>query len=228
MLKDLDLDLNLDLFGSKTGGRLSTRYCKPKKYRHVSRNMVRYERAVELVKDVSVEILAGNTVHALLSGNFIFGDFFEAFAVENDILINDLTISTLAYGKENVDSFRNLIVGDYVESLNLIVSDYFYSHNRDNVLYTWEQLDVDNKFQLAVAGTHTKVSLMLIGDKKIVITGSANLRSSRSVEEITIQTNPELYDFHKTWHDDVLAQYATIKKSIRGGDLWVVIDEQQS
>ena len=226
MLDDLDLNLDFDLFAEKTGKRLNNRYCKPKKYRHVSQNMVKYERAVELVDSMSSAILAGDTVHALLSGNFIYGDFFEAFAVQNDLLIDDLTISTLAYGKDNVDSLKNLLVGDYVKQLNLIVSDYFYSHNRDNVLYTYEQLDIDNKFQLAIAGTHTKVALFKIGDKKIVITGSANLRSSRSVEEITIQTNPDLYDFHMQWHSEILEQYATIKKSIRAGKLWEMLDEQ--
>lgn len=228
MLNDLDLNLDLSLFDVKHGKGVSNRYCKPKKFKSVSQNRVKYGNAVEMVKNVSDAVLSGQVVHALLSGNFIFGDFIEAFAVENNLLIEDLTLSTLAYSKENVESLKNLIVGDYVQSLNIIVSDYFYSHNRDNVAYTYEQLDVDDKFQLAIAGTHTKVTLIRSGDKRIVITGSANLRSSRSVEEITIQDNAELYDFHKSWHDDVLSWHATIKKSIRSDKLWSVINEQQS
>lgn len=220
MIDGLDMDLDLSLFDKGFGSKLETRYHKPKRTRRIKQYAVKYERARDMVAAVSEQILAGETVHALLSGNFIFGDFIEAFAVDNNLLIEDLTISTLSFGKDNVHSLKNLIVGDYVQSLNIVVSDYFYSHNRDNCTYTHEHLDIDNKFQLAVAGVHTKVTLIRSGDRRIVMTGSANLRSSRSVEEVTIQDNPELYDFHKIWHDEVLTQYATINKSIRATHLW--------
>lgn len=218
-----DLDINLDFFDNKSGRQLKSRYVKPKKYKAVAAYRVKYEHAKEMAQEVSEQIMSGGKVYALLSGNFIFGDFIEAFAVENDLLIDDLTVSTLGYSKENVDSFLNLIKGDYVQSLNLIVSDYFFSHNRDNVKYTYEQLDIDDKFQLAIAGVHTKVTLIRAGDRKIVMTGSANLRSSRSVEEITIQTDDELYDFHKEWHNEILKHYSTINKSIRASNLWEII-----
>jgi len=158
-----------------------------------------------------------------MSGNFIFGDFFEALAVVNNIYIDSIQISTLSMGQENVDSFRNMFDGDYLGKLDIIVSDYFWSHNRHNAPYIYKQLDIDDRFQLAVAGTHTKIALIKIGDKKIVVSGSANLRSSRCVEEITIQTNATLFDFHNEWQEEILKKYATIKKAVRGGDLFKLI-----
>lgn len=220
---DLDLDLDLDGFAGDEPSKISNRFVLPKIHRKVKTLAVKYERAEEFVQSCGQHILDGETVHALLSGNFIFGDFFEALAVKFNLLIDDLTLSTLSMSRDNVDSFNNLLAGDYLRSLNIIVSDYFWSHNRQNAPYIYNKLDINNKFQLAVSGTHTKVALMRTGDKKIVITGSANLRSSRSVEEIAIQTSDDLYDFHMEWHQEILREYGTIKKAIRASQLFDMI-----
>lgn len=184
---------------------------------------VKHDNAQAFVSEVGKRILAGETVHALLSGNFIFGEIFEALAVQNQVLIEDLTASTLSISKENVDSLHNLMVAGYIGTLNLIVSDYYWSHNRQNAPYIYEALDIDQRFQLAVAGTHTKIALLKINGKKIVCKGSANLRSSRSVEEASFETNEELYDFHMAWHEEILREYGTVKKAVRASKLFDMI-----
>ena len=209
--------------GSSQSNRAENRYFLPSARRDVKSHMVKYDRAEDFAKQVGPAILAGDKVCALLSGNFIFGDFFEAFAVTQNLLIDELQISTLSISQENVDSLKNLFDGDYLKKLDIIVSDYFWSHNRQNAPYIYKQLDHDDRFQLAVAGTHTKVSLMNIQGKKIVISGSANLRSSRCLEEITIQTCAETYDFHHAWQSVILDRYATIKKSVRAAALYDMI-----
>lgn len=233
---DLDLDLNMGDFGLEIGDGvdlgafdtsddidLSNRYLMPKMPKRVKHRSVSYDRAVDLVNDCKDQIMAGETVHCLLSGNFIFGDFFEAFAVETNSLIDELIISTLSLGQDNVDSLKNLLKGDYVQSLGLIVSDYFWSHNRHNAPYIFKSLDIDDKFQFAVSGTHTKIALIKIGNQKIVVSGSANLRSSRCVEEMTIQTSSDLYDFHAEWHNLILQKYGVINKAVRAKALFDLI-----
>ena len=223
---DVDFDLggfDFDLDGSKA--KPENRFVLPKPHGKVRNAAVKYERAEDLVDEMGQAILDGDRTHTLVSGNFIFGDFFEALAVKRNLLIDDLTLSTLSLGKDNVDSLHNLLAGDYLRSLNIIVSDYFWSHNRQNAPYIYNKLDINNMFQLAVAGTHTKVTLMRIGDQKIVIKGSANLRSSRCVEEFTVETCAELYDFHKDWHDKILRDYGTIKKAVRASKLFDKITE---
>jgi hypothetical protein len=207
-----DLDLS-DIF-SESGSR----YILPNPFKGcVKENHVKYENAELLVKKIGQKILDGERFNVLLSGNFIFGDFFEAFAVETNSLIDELQISTLSLSKDNVGSLHNLIQGDYLLSLGIIVSDYWWSRNQANTPYIYEQLDIGNKFQLAVAGTNTKISLIRIGEKKIVISGSANLCSSRCLEQIQIETNPDLFDFHYDWQAKILEKYGTIKKPLRYG-----------
>lgn len=223
-LDELDLDLKgFDLGMGDVFGEIETRYVKPPLYVGKRRAPVRYEYAEELAQEIGPAIMAGERVDAVVSGNFIFGDFIEALLVEENALCDDLTLSTLSINQENVDSLHNLIKGDYLGELNIVVSDYWYSHNRRALPYIYEKLDIDDKFQLAVAGIHTKITLLRIGERKIVMHGSANLRSSRSVENFVIETDPVAYDFHRDWHQTILDHYATIRKAPRAGALWDIL-----
>lgn len=215
-----DIDLNFfDLEkdeGRKKNPLRETRIKAPKVSKKVPRAKVKYKNAEKMAKDVAEKVINGERVDAVVSGSFIFGDFIEALIVDQNWLVEDMTISTLSVSKDNIDSLANLINGDYVQSLNLLVSDYFYSHNRVNIGYIYENLDIDNKFQLSVASVHTKIILIRLSDgRKIVIHGSANFRSSACVELFTIETDTGLYDFHAQWHNDIIEMYKTIKKPIR-------------
>lgn len=80
---------------------------------------------------------------------------------------------------------------------------------------------IDNRFQLAVADIHTKtVHFNTSGGRKIVMHGSANLRSSGNIEQFTIEENPELYDFYEEKFSKILEKYATINHSIRAKEAW--------
>lgn len=208
-------------FAAKAGRtQLPTGWVRPPRYRAVPSHHVRYDRAADLAREIGPGILAGERFDCLLSGNFIFGDLFEALPDETGEPIDDLTISTLSLGEENIVSLGNMLRHDWIGSLAIVVSDYWWAHNRKNADFIAEHLDVDGRFSLAVAGTHTKVALLAMGERKIVAHGSANFRSSRSVETLTIETNPELYDFHMRWHDAILADYAVTGKTKRAAVLF--------
>ena len=222
-----EIDLNFDTEFIEAHGN---RYINPhtRGSLHIHDRMVKYNNAEQLAKDI--EMGTGSRSHALLSGNFIAGDFIEALFVEKNIHTKCLSVSTLSLSDNNVDSFRNLIDGGYIDSLDFIVSDYFHGHEKHKfglVPYMLQQLDVDNKFQLAVAQSHTKICIFETdGGKKFVIHGSANLRSSTCVEQIVIEENPVLYDFYKAYHDAVIKEYAIINKSLLRNQLWQAIQDQ--
>lgn len=215
-------DVNLSDFNLMDGYEEETRIMKPKLYA-LKRSQVMYDNACRLAEDLPWE--KGIRYDVIVSGNFIFGDFIEAFIVKNNAKVPRMTISTLSLSQDNVDSLVNLIVGGYVEELNLIVSAYFYSHERGSLIpYIYQELDRDDKFQLAVAGIHTKTChFETAGGKKIVIHGSANLRSSGNIEQFTIEENGELYGFYDGIYNEIINRYATIRKPIRQKQLWDVI-----
>jgi len=61
------------------------------------------------------------------------------------------------------------------------------------------------------------------GGRKYVIHGSANLRSSDNIEQFMIEENSELYDFNYIFHKKIIDNFATVKKSLRGGKLFNLI-----
>ena len=226
-IDDLDIDIDFDLPMAENG--FKTRYIKSKIQKNLSENKIKFDNAKKLAKDI--DLGEGERYDVLLSGNFIFGDFIEAFIIRNNIKCIEMTISTLSLDQNNIDSLNNLLTNNYVDKLNLIISDYFYAHERSSLIpYIYDKLDIDDKFQLASAGTHTKIIMLeTLGGKKIVIHGSANLRSSSNIEQITIEENKQLYDFHFKYHNAIIEKYKTINKdvkkytSLRANKLWDVI-----
>ncbi len=218
-INDFDLDIpelvDFDGVASKSNCRIH----KPKLQLPRNPKTILYQNTTKLVRSINFE--ANDRFYIVVDGSFIFGDFIEAFIVENNILCRNLTISTLSMSDANVISLENLINGDYIEKLNLIISDYFYSHERRHLIpLIYKKLDVEDKFQLAVAGTHCKIVLIETeGGKKIVMHGSANLRSSGSSEQFMIEDNKELYEFNMAITNSIIQTYHTIDKSIRGRDL---------
>lgn len=196
-----------------------TRYTKPKVYQLKS-SYVNYDNAVKLARDLRLD--PGERADCFVGGNFIFGDFIEAYLTTHRAKVRKLTISTLSLGQNNVDSLYNLLNGGFIDELNLVLSVYFWGNEHHRLIpYIYKRLDTGNRFQLAVASIHTKTAQFeTYGGRKIVIHGSANLRSSGNVEQFTIEENPDLYDFYDEYLGRIIEKYSTIKKPIRDKDLW--------
>lgn len=224
-----DFDVNIEFDISMPESGFDNRYKAVKISKECPASKLKYSNAEKLAKSLKFD--KNIRYDCIVSGNFIFGDFIEAFIVENNAKCKTMTISTLSLDQNNVDSLANLIKAGYVEELNMIVSDYFYAHERGSIIpYMYEHLDVEDRFQLAAAGVHTKICMFeTTGGKKIVIHGSANLRSSSNIEQFTIEENKSLYDFYFEYHSAIIERYKTINKdvkkhkSLRGKKLWEAV-----
>ena len=221
-MNELDLNFNLDIDFEEIDFDFfeEQRYNIAKPKIQKSKN-VNFKYAKEFAKEIVIN--KGSRYYSFIDGSFIFGDFIEAFLVENDKCAK-VTLSTLSLSQENVDSFANLLNNGYVSELNIIVSDYFFSHERNNLIkYMFEVLDFEDRFQLSVCRTHTKITLLEYDDKKVVISGSANLRTSDNLEQICIEENEELYNFNMEVHQRIIDEFKTINKSIKTKRLWQVV-----
>ena len=227
---DLDIpDMDFDISISDNG--FDNRYIKSKVAKDIPAHKLKYRNAIKLANNIKIE--EGIRYDCIVAGNFIFGDFIEAFITSNNAKCLQLTISTLSLDQNNVDSLVNLMKGNYVDQLNLIISDYFYAHERGSLIpYIYDNLDKEDRFQLASASSHTKITMFeTLGGKKIVMHGSANLRSSSNIEQFTIEENPGLYDFHFEYHNRIIEKYLTINKaikrnkSLRGNMLWREVEK---
>ena len=204
----------------------NSRYFSPPKQKEIPERLLKYRFADELARGIIPE--RGMRVFAILDGSFIAGDFLEAWIVAHNLHVKKMTISTLSMSENNVDSLANLMNAGYVDALDLIVSDYFYSHERRNLIpYLYQQLDKDNRFQLAAASTHCKICLMETEHgSKVIIHGSANLRSSSNLEHLCIEESP--VDFLLNTQTPIIERFKTINKSVRYNELWQAVQEKTS
>lgn len=208
--EDYNLELDINFIGKNKN---KNRIYIPKKSNKIFNTRVKYKNAQSLVKDLGIDF---NRAFCYLEGSFIFGDFIESFIEDNNLVAKEITIATLSMNQENVDSLANLIHHNRLEKLNLIISDYYYSHNRHNIKYLYEELDIKNSFQLSVMRTHCKIALIKLDNNRFfVIHGSANLRSNKCVEMFEIEENEELYNFHYQVQAEYLEVYSTINKNIK-------------
>lgn len=203
-----------------------TRYTLPKLAHYSEEDFVLYDNAEKLAKEL--RITNGMRCDAFIAGSFIYGDFIEAFMRVNRCRTDEMTISTLSLSQENIDSLEGLMTHGYIDRLNIIISVYFWAHERNALLpYMYKHLDIDNRFQLAVAGMHTKTChFKTEGGKHIVMHGSANLRSSGSIEQFTLEENEGLYEFYDEQFSKILAKYATIRKPIRNSRAWDIFTKK--
>lgn len=204
----------------------STRFIEPHGFEDIDDFRVKYANAEKLAKDIK-DVPLNFRAFCLLDGKFIFGDFIEALIVQNNWEVEDLTISTLSMSQENVDSLQNLITGEFVKQLNLIVSHYYFANERHSagmMPYIYDQLDINDVLQVAVASVHTKIAMIRTAcGKKITIHGSANLRTSSNIEQIVIEHTPNLYDWCYEAHMGIMERHKTINKPVRRTQLWSAI-----
>lgn len=213
-------------------GVKSSRFIEPHDCEEIAEWRVKYANADKLAQEIG-DLPLNFRAFCILDGKFIFGDFIEALIVRNNWLCEELTISTLSMSQDNVDSLANLINGGYLRELNLIVSHYYFSNERQGLMpYLYEKLDTERDgygFQMAVASVHTKIAIIRTAcGKKITIHGSANLRTSSNIEQIVIEHTPSLFDFCAEVHHGIIKAHATINKAVRRTALWsAVLGEEQ-
>lgn len=215
-LPDINLNLMEFLPSDETE---ETRYTLPKVV-PMKEDYVLYDNAQKMARKLRLGF--GERFDAFVSGSFIFGDFIEAYLTTQNACAKKMTISTLSMSQNNVDSLHTLMEKGYIEELNLIISVYFWGNERSSLIpYIYKQLDIGDRFQLAVAGVHTKtVHFETLGGRKIIMHGSANLRSSGNIEQFTMEENPELYEFYDDHFNRIIDKYATIRKPIRNSKAW--------
>ena len=214
---DFDFDgMDFDPFGES--GEYSyendSKFIKPKQQASIPDEKIYYKNARELVK--SMNIRKNHNIYAIVNGSFVFGDFLHALITYYNLRLKELTISTLSMSFKNVDTLVHLMKHGFVKRMNLLVSTYFYSHERDNIIeYIYQKLG-EYDFQLAVSRTHTKLILLHTEkDSKITIHGSSNLRSSDNTEQLQLIFDEELYNFNDKFHKKIINKYKTLKKPVR-------------
>lgn len=174
---------------------------------------VDYDNALDFCR--AVELRPHLRHFAFVSGDFIFGDIFEAWA-HLGVGFRSLTIQTLSISAENIDSLVNLAtLSPTLRRVRIALSTYFWAHEHSPgglVPYMYQELEpVVDEFDAAYAMLHTKVASFETTDGlRVVCDGSANLRSSKSFEQVRVECDDGLYGFVEEVADKLFDAYSVI------------------
>lgn len=189
-----EFELELELFTDEEDEKQSS-FVKIK--HDVKTRQIVYDNAEKLAYDIDIK--KGETVFAITSGNFVFGDFIAAFIQVNDLHVEELTVVSLSGSRENFETLDALMVEGYVDKTNLVLSKYFMRTERAKYSGVYEYLEKFSKkpnVELAYTNTHAKIILMKTEHGFVTMHGSANLRSNGSLEQLMIQENEALYNYN--------------------------------
>lgn len=139
--------------------------------------------------------------HLLINGRFALWDFVPAalkLAGEH-VTIKQLHLATLGFSRKNIAELAALLDAGKVQSVALLCSHYF--KGTSGGIYEFAQAELAaRKQRFASIRTHAKVVLMrLSDDRTIAIESSANLRSCKNIEQVSVYGLPDLYRFHAGW-----------------------------
>jgi hypothetical protein len=160
--------------------------------------------AAELLPDLPEP---GETIHALMLGTF---DLCQVITATVKRLPNcrHLRIATLCYSKRNIAELCSLLEGRKADTLalTLLVSVFHREHNKALHEYAVGELAAHPGVKVAAARTHCKVVCFDLGDPDaLVFEGSANLRTNKNREQLTVFRDRALHDWHAAWIDSLVS-----------------------
>jgi len=152
-------------------------------------------------------VAPGEQCRVICPGTFVFGDLLTNVAG----LARGpwkLTVATLSFGETNTDSLHAAFEDGHLSEFSLIVSDYFYNNN---LWGDWRDLVTAlprAACRYAVAGIHAKVAILENAGESWLFEGSANLRSCRNIEQLTVsRDDAEGVRFHRLWTDRIFEKF---------------------
>ena len=146
----------------------------------------------------------GESVHALLSGEFILAAVIPAIL---DELAQPaaLTVSTLGLNDVTVDLMVRELETGRLTKCSLVLSHYFAQADKEQCARAVHRMHQAGQ-AVAVCRCHAKLMLFhpAKGRDRYVIETSANLRSAVCLEQLTLSNDAELYAFHAGWLTQIL------------------------
>lgn len=126
-----------------------------------------------------------------------------AMALAAPVTIAALHVATLGFSKANTGALFAMLDAGTIARATLLCSHYFSATSKE--LYDPMAQGMARRGQTFHSmRTHAKVVAMRFGDgRTVTIESSANLRSCKNVETMTLLGDPDLYAFHTAWIDEL-------------------------
>ncbi|MFO0879976.1 MAG: hypothetical protein U0840_21740 [Gemmataceae bacterium] len=149
----------------------------------------------------------GESLHALMLGNFDFMLVLSAILRQQPEPCRHLRIATLAFSMKNVQELARLFDEGIVERITLLSADYMDRMNNDIFQTALAELRENRGQTVATARTHAKVSLLEYPAAAYVLEGSANLRTNKNLEQVTLINDQGVHQWHAAWIGEKVEEY---------------------
>jgi hypothetical protein len=161
----------------------------------------------KFIKPINAEIIKDfipkkNTyTFFLMNGNCHFSDFILEFK-KSVSEIRESYFTTLSLNKSSFD-----VLDQIPGKKSILVSSYFLATDKANTIPKLKSEKRLIDYEIGFFRNHTKICLIKTDNDFFVLTGSANLRSSGTIEQFSIFNDQNLYLFNKNWIDKIIRKY---------------------
>lgn len=164
----------------------------------------RTKTAAEAIGELPGE---GEAVHLAIGGTYALWNVVPAMLSLAGCRIDTLHIATLGFSKANIDDMAALLDAGQIGAVSLLASHYFKGTSNGIYEHAVEQLAKRPGTRFLSCRQHAKLLLVALADgRTITVESSANLRSCKNVETMTLIGSPELYQFHRSWIDSLFTE----------------------
>jgi hypothetical protein len=169
------------------------------------RRMAGIKRAAEVLDVLPAE---GESLHAIVFGYFDLMNVLLAFLDKAGSPCSVLRIATLSLSKRNALELGALLDAKTVRSLDVLTSDFQRKHDPEILAEALAELSVKRGQRVAAARSHCKIVTLALDDgRRYVLEGSANLRTSRNMEQFALSRDPALFGFYDGWLSEMVTTH---------------------
>jgi hypothetical protein len=150
----------------------------------------------------------GEALHAIMTGTYDLTVLLTLLIEQSPTPCDHLRIATLSLKPRNLYELYRLIDKGKVVMLSLLVSDFFQAHHKELCTTLIGELAARSPaHRFAAARSHAKVICMDFGPGgKLVLEGSANLRTNSNREQFALLNHDVLHDWHAAWIDETVSR----------------------
>jgi hypothetical protein len=169
------------------------------------RQMVEALHRKNAVRDIRELPGEGESLHIICRGNFPLWSVVPAtLALATPARIDHLAIATLGFSTSNATDLLQMLDAGQVQAVDIVCSVYFERQNPAEYRIMAEGLSARHQRLIALR-SHAKIIAMRLSDgRAFVVESSANLRSCRNIEQITLTQDKALTEFHAAWISAVI------------------------
>jgi hypothetical protein len=139
----------------------------------------------------------GESLHCLQSARYDLADVIGVLLGKLGP-VDHLALSTLSFHRRNSEALLSWIDAGLVARLTMVCSVFFREHFAETFDAIHQALKPPHR--IAATRTHAKLICMhFTSGRKMVIEGSANLRSNGNAEQYTLVNDAQLCDFWTNW-----------------------------